>query len=206
MHRVKTPLEKCFMMALCGAVGGAVNAFLCFARIPVAVPDNPSFRWVVVPGGMLHGAVLALIPVLAAVAMKCRPSWVKLVLAPVLAWVAGYLSWIPLSRWAADETWSRSLVWPFRHVSFDTIWWPFCHFGLVSIIYFLCLSLGGVKRHMKWHVAYGVSAGVLGSLWWWTLWHRWYFALIHGAIWGILVGLAAYKVEKTDLGAKDDVA
>jgi len=38
----------------------------------------------------------------------------------------------------------------------------------------------------------GTAAGVLGSLWFW-IGDQWYFSLLHGTVWGCLVGLALSK-------------
>lgn len=180
-------------VALFGAMGGAINAWLCLVRIPVAVEGNLDFKWAIVPGGALHGAVLAVVALAAALMTSARPPLFRLLLAAPLGWVAGYVSWIPLHRWAAGATWHNSLLWPRQDVgSWAFVWKAFAHFGLVSVIYFLGLSFGGLRPGRVRHVAYGVCAGVLGSLWWWVEFGPWYFALIHGSIWGLLVGLGAH--------------
>jgi hypothetical protein len=180
-----------------GAVGGAANASLCFAGLPVPVEGNPGFGWALIPGGALHGAALAIIPLAAALILSEHRIVVRLVVSAPLGWLAGYISWIPLHRWAIDETWSHSLVWPFQETSVASmVSSPFLYFGLVALIYFLALSLGGLHRAAVVHVAYAVSAGVLGSLWWWVDIQPWYFSLIHGTLWGSLVALGTYAATR----------
>jgi hypothetical protein len=35
---------------------------------------------------------------------------------------------------------------------------------------------------------------MLGSLWWWIEFQPWYFAAIHGSVWGLLVGWATSRL------------
>jgi hypothetical protein len=44
------------------------------------------------------------------------------------------------------------------------------------------------------------ASGALGSLWWWIEWEFAYFSLIHGAIWGVLVGLATARALRQEAG------
>jgi hypothetical protein len=189
------------VVALAGAVGGGINAWLCFVRIPVPVEDDPSFRWVIVPGGALHGAALAAIPLAVAMAVSRRPLWFRLLLLPVVGWTAGYVSWIPLHHWGLDETWGDSLRWAFdNEASFGSVGsTPFRQFGLVAVIYFLALTLRGGRRSLAGYLTFGICAGVLGSLWWWIELGPWYFAPIHGTIWGTLVGIGMHVAGRPQL-------
>src|SRR5262245_6561437 len=42
-----------------GAVGGATNGWLCYAKLPVSAGHN--FSWHVIPAGAAHGAILAVV-------------------------------------------------------------------------------------------------------------------------------------------------
>ena len=75
--------------------GWRVDAWLCYVQLPEPIEDPP-FRWHVVPAGTLHGAVLALCSVAAAIALSRSRVGVHLLAAPMVGWVAGYASWIPL--------------------------------------------------------------------------------------------------------------
>ena len=105
-----------------------------------------------------------------------------------------YLSFIPLDRWALDEPWSRSLTWAFQEGWNQVLVAPFAYFGLVAVAYYLSLSMGGLRStSLASHLVQSCAAGVLGSLWWWTSWEPWYFSVLHGSIWGVLVGLGAWR-------------
>lgn len=181
-------LKRLAAVGLLGGAGGAFNAWLCFAKLPEPVHR---FDPLVVPGGALHGAALAVVALGAALALARRPLLVKLAAAPLVGWFAGCLSWIPLERWAVGAPWSASVAWIARRGGTERLWIPFAYFGLVSLLLFLGWALAGVRRGVAASVAMGVTAGVLGSLWWWVEWERAYFAAIHGVVWGALVGLGA---------------
>ncbi len=188
--------DRLVLVALLGASAGAVNGWLCLAGIPEPVHDNPTFRWVIVPGGAIHGAVLVLIPVVAAATLAAWRLTFRVLMAPLVGWIAGYASWIPLHHWAIDETWLKSVVWPWSQGGGWTAaaWLPFPHFGLVAVIYFLALVVQGSRRGPVLTAAAVVCAGVLGSLWWWIEFEPWYFAAIHGTVWGLLVGWGTSKI------------
>jgi hypothetical protein len=121
--------------------------------------------------------------------------------------LAGYLSWIPLARWAIDEPWGRSLLWPFQDESWLSVAWaPFAYFGGVSVIYFTLLSVLGHRRGWLLQTVCGVSAGVLGSAWFWSEFEPWYFATIHGTIWGLLVGAGVQRASYFTKPKEHDVA
>jgi hypothetical protein len=185
------------LLALLGGAAGAINAWLCLVQLPVPI-KGIDFRWVIVPGGAVHGAVLAIVPVwVGLVVSNCR-SVLRILLAAPIGWMAGYLSWIPLDRWAIGESWRNSLLWLSRLDSGPgVIWAPFAYFGLVSALLFLLRirvgAVGGVVRQ----VSCATVAGVMGSLWFWIDSEPWYFAPIHGTIWGVLVGLGLARLAKT---------
>jgi hypothetical protein len=182
-----------------GAMGGAVNAWLCYAGIPVPVQK---FEPGIIPGGAVHGALLALVPAAIAVALAARPLALRLAAAPFVGWIAGVLSWIPIGRWGLDTPWGDSLFWIADRRGAEILWVPFAYFGLVGLVLYLAWALAGARRGLALSLAAGTAAGVLGSLWWWVAWDRAFFALLHGVVWGALVGLAAvFRREPAESGA-----
>ena len=147
MRHASRRSEALLLVGCFGAIGGAVNAWLCVARIPEAVHDSPALGWLTVPAGAAHGAVLGVLPVLGiSMASHWRPIYRLLLVIPI-GWVTGYLSWIPLDRWALDEPWGRSLLWPFQGEPwFGVTWTPFAYFGMVAALFFLCLCIWGSKH------------------------------------------------------------
>src|SRR5512139_1187928 len=134
--------DRLVLLALLGASAGAINGLLCWAQVPEPVLDNQRFGWVVVPAGAIHGAVLVLVPVLLASGLAACWLTFRLLMTPLVGWLAGYASWIPLHHWVVEETWLESLSWPWGPLGgwTDAIWVPFPHFGLVAAIYFVALA------------------------------------------------------------------
>jgi hypothetical protein len=197
----------CTRLSLYGAAGGAINAWLCYAQWPEPIKDA-TFRWHVVPAGAIHGAVLALCSVAAAMVLSRNHLGARLLAAPVIGWVSGYASWIPLNLSTFDEPLGQSLAWPFRQEWQRAAVGPFWYFGLVAAVHYLCLvsTSPAMRRRLSVQVTCAAAAGTLGSLWWWFAWERWYFSAIHGAIWGVCVGAAAWPLYRTVGGEQASVS
>ncbi len=174
---------------MAGGLGGLVNATLCYAKWPVPVYEDRAaeFLWHVIPAGLLHGLMLALVAVLAAMVASRLSIVGRWPLIPVVGWCAGYLSWIPLDISAFGHSLTQALLWPME-TSWRAVWSPFAYFGIVSALLYSWLIFrpgdSGIWREML----AASCAGILGSLWWWISWGPWYFSVIHGAIWGCLFG------------------
>jgi hypothetical protein len=189
------------LVGCAGALGGAINAWLVFKGIPAPMKGAPDLGWSVVPAGGLHGSVLAIIPVVAAlVGMKRRTLMRLLIVAPV-GWIAGYLSWIPIHHWGGQESWQHSLLWLSRLESgVAAAWAPFLYFGTVSAVLYLWIVWGVFDQGLVRRVCWGIVAGVLGSLWFWIDAQPWYFSPIHGSIWGVLVGAGMGRIGREPEG------
>lgn len=186
-------MSKSLTVGLFGGLGGAANAWLCFAERPVAIKDDPVLHWHVIPAGAAHGAILAASAFGIAEAVRSKRVVVRLGLAAPLAWVAGYVSWIPLNRSVFDEPWAKTSLWPFDAGALLALYRPLPYFGLVALVYYLCLCFRKSHDGLGTHLLAAVSAGILGSLWWWIGWEPWFFSLLHGTLWGVLVGFGAWK-------------
>ena len=111
----------------------------------------------------------------------------------VVAWVGGYLAWIPLDLSTSQHSFVQSFVWPVAGWSkiSEILWIPVAYFGVVVGLLYGSLLLA--KRSVdpgRMLILGAIMAGTLGSLWWWIEWGPWYFSILHGSIWGGLVGLA----------------
>ena len=174
-------------------MGGGINAWLCYSRWPVPVEDNPAFHWHMVPAGALHGAILALAALaLASIAVSWK--WPARIFALVLTgWLSGYVSWIALDRSVFNNAWLKSLTWPFHPLSLSSLWTPYAQFGLVTLLYAAWLLMPSAPRsNLTRHIVAASLAGALGSLWWWCAWRPWHFSILHGLVWGVAVGCAAW--------------
>ena len=186
-----------FRLMLTAAVGGAANAWLCYARLPVPVNDDPTFAWHVVPAGAVHGAILATVAHRVGVALRPRSLHMRAAVAMPLGWVAGVLSWIPLNVSVFGASWRDSVTWPLEDGWQGALLTPFQYFGLVALLYYTGVSLGLTRaRRLITQITVGSIAGMLGSLWWWVGAKPWYFAIVHGAIWGTLVGIGIWTSQR----------
>jgi hypothetical protein len=200
-------------IGLMGGLGGAINAALCYFRLPISIPMSPTppthaieFLWHVIPAGAAHGALLAVGSVGCA-----RLCWnlrfkMKLVGLLLTTWTVGWLSFIPLRVSVFHESWREAIAWPLASGLagwFDALRAPITSFGLVAGIYYALLGPGRqlTARARRWHLLMGAISGVLGSLYWWASFNRWPFALLHGAIWGALVGQAVWVAQYGTHGA-----
>jgi hypothetical protein len=182
-------------VGLCGAGGGAINAWLCYTGLPVAIEEAPDFRWHVIPAGAIHGGLLAAVAFGVGQALWARSVRTRMAAALPLAWMAGYVSWIPLNWSAFDRPWAESLNWPFESRWSELPLGLLQQFGFVALFYYAAVAMRLVdERRLSLHVAGASAAGILGSLWWWTAMEVWYFSLLHGAIWGTCVGVGAWAV------------
>lgn len=186
-------------IGLLGAVGGAVNAWLCYAQIPEPVRTRgATFEWHVIPAGGAHGAVLAILAVASAALLTTRPIYQRVLAAPVVGWLSGYLSWVPLHVSVFGETVRHAITWPSQQQSgLELLYVPFIYFGLAAVVFCL-LSTRKVlsSDRIATHLVVGILGGVIGSLLWWISWQPWYFSPIHGTIWGVLVGYGLHKDRK----------
>lgn len=197
------------LIGLLGGLGGAINAWLCYAKIPVPVmglaifgrSESIDFHWYVTLGGAAHGGLLALLSV--GFARKFwKHRWLfRWAAWPVVGWLAGWVSCIPLNLSLSEEFSGhnvlKSLTWPFE-LKLETLWVPYLYFGLVSLLYYfllnICRQLAATR--LSGHLLLGSVAGCVGSLWWWIVFGPWYFSLIHGTIWGSLVGFGLWKATR----------
>lgn len=191
---------------LLGAAGGTINGLLLWLKLPVGIPmgfpvgsDSVDFAPAVIPCGTFHGAALAAFAIIAAnLCLRhprlCLPIWLA------AGYLAGWISWAP---WHFSEYGDllKALTWPFSdshpaggHPAGALIA-PYWVFGLVALILAACMSvLPSFMRRSLWTtLGMTVPSGILGSLWYWATADvdpsRWFFAPIHGSIWGLLIGL-----------------
>lgn len=193
MFKIKTYKNLLIKIGLWGGLGGAVNALLCYAEIPVPVEDPAAtFSWHVIPAGALHGSLLAIISIGCSIWLGRKRMIGQCLCLPIIGWGAGWLSWIPLQVSAFGDHSLVALLWPFKDINFDTLWVPYAIFGLVAVgyVFLLVIACQLYAKGMLRHVFVAALAGTLGSLWWWIEFGPWYFCVIHGTIWGSLVGTA----------------
>ena len=186
------------LIGLLGGVGGAINAWLCYAKFPVPIGEDPALSWHAIPAGGVHGSLLALVCVGLPVLLENERLLIRLIGVPLVGWCAGFISWIPLNA-SLGFGWSH-----YVERGWDILWWPFPYFGLVGVVYALLVLLAEefIANHRR--IAYPIIcsvSGVLGSLLWWMGWKPWWFAVLHGAIWGLLVGFGVWKSQQSFEGS-----
>lgn len=177
--------------SLMGAAGGFLNGLLLWLQVPEKVVD---FKPEILACGALHGAVLAACGIAAAnIALRhprlCLPVWIA------AGYVAGWLSWVPTHWLVADNPLLKALVWPLAlDRPLEAAWRPFQYFGLVALLLAAALTLAPTTLGRPALALRGlaIAAGAAGSLWFWGVFQDHarlgYFSLLHGTIWGLLVG------------------
>jgi hypothetical protein len=177
-----------------GGLGGGLNATLCVLGWPVPVA-SASFRWHLIPAGIAHGGLLALAAIAGVAAFSRTPALWRWFAAPVVGWLGGYASWVPLEMSVFDRSLSHAIRWPAgtHPLSLAAAWSPLIYFGGVSALLYLWLAAGATRHSPGLTVVGAALAASLGSLCWWIEWGPWYFSLLHGGVWGTLVGLAALR-------------
>jgi hypothetical protein len=178
---------------MAGALAGGVNATLCYLRLPVPIEESAvNLHWHVIPAGCAHGALLALVAVAASEFARRRRTALIWCAVPFVAWLGGYLAWIPLDLSVSGRSAAESLAWPAEGGSqvISILWTPLPYFGAVAGLLYLSLLLARSLTSRWVFILAATAAGTLGSLWWWIEWGPWYFSLIHGTVWGSFVGLA----------------
>lgn len=184
--------ESVRMIAVLGGIGGAINAALAFARLPVPVGDV-TFAWHIILAGGGHGAILAGVAAAAAFTLQAQALTMRWIAAPLVGWLAGWLSWVPMQLSIADMGVMAALRWPFVDSLDQILIGPLRSFGLVSVLLYGGLNLSAWPLSSRSVcVIMGIASGVLGSLWFWVVMGPWYLALLHGGIWGALVGRGLY--------------
>lgn len=196
------PRRHLWLASAAGAAGGGINAALCYFRLPVPVEDSAAtFQWHVIPAGAAHGGILAVAAVALGLTAR-RLGWPARIASGVAGgWLAGYLSWIPLHLSTLGESLIEAPLWPFRN-GLQAAWIPYAHFGAVVTLLSLWLAGSAPFRRAAPQVAAACLAGALGSLWWWISWGPWYFAVIHGVLWGLPTGLVAARAIDLERASK----
>ena len=210
-------LKSLGVIGLLGGISGAINAWLCLAKLPVPVDvtinvfNSTLFQWHLIPAGFAHGALLAVIAVWFSTLVWSQSALVRWILLPVVGWLSGWISYIPLDFSLVTDKGIifAHLFWPLRGGDFkEAVFGLWQYFGIVSAVYYLCLNLGRrlSDRRLIVHLAIATLSGSLGSLWWWIEFKPWYFSVIHGMIWGSLVGFGVWKSQREILSRVDPVS
>jgi hypothetical protein len=167
-----------------GAPGGTLNALHALYLFQ----DN--LAWHIVPAGLIHGALLAALSLFCARFIAAQRLALRLALPAVEGYIIGYATFLPI---VLSAHFDLSFFW-FGQED-QPFYWPWWAFGLVAAL--SCLGWGAARligsSRLAVHLATGSVAGVLGSLWWWSSWEESLTCLLHGTLWGCLVGLGVWK-------------
>jgi hypothetical protein len=177
-------------VALAGGLGGLINATLCYVDWPENVP-LAGFHWHVIPAGLIHGSALAVLPVGAGLLGRQLKWPLRWFVALPVGWIVGYVSWIPLGMSIFEQPLSEAVRFDIERWN-ETVVGPIQMFGGVAALLYLGVAHTPTRPLSGKALIVAITAGVLGSLWFW-IGDQWYFSLLHGAVWGCLVGLALSK-------------
>ena len=192
------------LIGLLGGVGGAITTFglrMQYASADITIPIDAVTA-------ALHGGLLAVTTVGLARLFWGRHPLIRWIGAPVTAFVSGWLCWAPV-EFAIRGSFVEAVAWPFIGADIGnamtvmegqpgTYRLPYWSFGLVGVIYYVFLALFRQlnARRLTLQVAMACVSGTLGSVWYWSFWGPWAFCLIHGTIWGSLVGYGVWKSQQ----------
>src|SRR6266852_1044266 len=169
---------------MAGGIAGLANATFCYLKWPVAVDTQFPFHWHIIPAGLIHGSALAALAV-AAGRLGSKLTWSpRWSLALPVGWIAGYASWIPLDLSAFDAPLSGAVLWPIAGSDpwFIKAYSPVTCFGAVATLLYLWVAHSPKPQGPGKAILAASTAGVLGSLWFWIAFERWYFSLLHGVV------------------------
>lgn len=188
-----------------GALGGAINAGPLYAGIALLYGQR-DFEWSYIPAGACHGGLLALVAARCAVALRNRHVALRVAAAPCVGWLSGYLSFIPFYavEWRHPPTGDLILMWvqwPWGGLAGPPSYAPLRAFGTVGMLLYLWIVLGSFRASgLRRQIAAAVVAGVVGSAWWWFSWEPWFLCMVHGPVWGVLVGLGLWRWARRERG------
>lgn len=174
-------------------MGGALAGALVATHALLSI-KRPPLPWHVVPAGLAHGAILAIVAASVAWLAVDRGQTTRILSVPLAGWAGGLLSWVPLA-YSLKLPPAPTPLWP------NLLWGPFFNFGLVSAL----AVLGWAVLRQLWtrrlvvHLAVASVSAVLGSMWFWVAWASvdgfpfYWYEIPHGVTWGCFVALAAWS-------------
>lgn len=189
---------------LAGALGGAINAYLCYAKIPV---DVAFFKWHIIPAGAAHGALIVLITLLLSRFFYSKDIFWRWLGVFLTGYLAGGISWTAI-RTSIDEKFTVETLWFIdREGVLDALLGPFQTFGFVALGFSFYLIILRQSRHLRWeiHLMASTLSAIIGSLWFWASFGFWYLSFLHGIIWGVPVGFAVWAGNKATYRKKSDL-
>ena len=178
-----------------GALGGAINAYLCYAKIPV---DVAAFKWHIVPAGACHGAILILFSLLLSRYFYSKDIIFRCIGLFLTGYLAGGTSWSAIRTSIDEKITIETLWWIDREGFMDAILEPFQTFGFVAVGLYIYLVVLRQMNHLRWelHMIGCVISAIAGSVWFWANCGFWYLSFLHGIIWGCLVGYTIWVGNK----------
>jgi hypothetical protein len=209
--------KQLLWIGLLGGLGGGINATLCFLDIPPIDKTWSDFAWQVIPAGAIHGFFLSALTVWLAVfcyGFRYLFRWIGMVLS---SWIIGWISFIPLQIYMDFDSYKHfiknqvdlhfikeyvlpSLIWPLGG-SPSNLYAPWFFFGFVGLVYYYILNIREQLNSKKLarHLVWGGLSGILGACGWWLeLLHSPVLPLVHGPIWGLLVGFGIWKFKPAE--------
>ena len=193
------------IIGLFGGIGGFINMSLSYFKFtPTSLlgiyPSEEYDLWLLL-GGFIHGFTLAFVAIFFSALFFNKSSWARIFVWPFVGWFSGWVSMIPVFMDHIDGSFSQKLLvaaqfpWGLSKTPWDFILGPFWTFGGVAFLLFGGLSFFWAFRSEKIFPLLLTTAlsGILGSIFIFSWQLDWYISLIHGTIWGLLVGFGLLK-------------
>lgn len=199
-------LRSLGLVGLLGGLGGAINGWLSYLKLPVS--PHHDFSWPIILSWSFHGAVLAVLSVGAAITLFERALLIRWIALPIVGYLTAWLAWIPVGLYFAFQTTGQPFITKvavaIRPLTFATesefeALSLLFGFGALTYYFLLAVCRGLRARWLLAHIIMACSSGVLGLLVWWVKDKPWYLGVIHGTIWGSLVGFGVWKAQRAGI-------
>lgn len=179
------------ILLLVGGVAGTINSLWCYYDILISNEIESLFEWYIVPAGFVHGSIVSLSIGVYLLFLKNLKFILKILCTLFLAWFVGYLCFnVIICGVNGDVNLSFSF-----EMSTELFSIPFISFGLVLIAFALLDSCKDkfISSDSTKVLLSTIISGIIGSLWWWIAYGNWHLSVLHGCIWGLLIGFTLIK-------------
>lgn len=205
-------MSRLALIGLFGIIGGAASTWFWYAKLPIPGYGD-HVGWSVVPAGAIHGGLLAVFSVGVAATLWESRRLIRWLGLPLAGFLSSWFSVIPLQIYNTGPSLGEiawAFVWPIQVLFGGLVFGmplsglviPFVWFGFAGSFYYFLLNICRqlTSDRLVIHLLMGSLTGWVSSLCWFA-WAEmefspWHVHVLHGAIWGSLVGFGVWKSQQ----------